>query len=280
MRRARIFQQWQTFRNRCQHYRYEIITLVIMLIMGWLNVIGINHSSTLPAVAPGYYENNMLEHSERLLQYRNEYLQQKQVLNKETIGHTHTEGEIAAQVLYLNTLELRYIAYWRALTPFVIGMLKPLDGKDAYYWYDNLSPDVRKSIHSVAKTLDATLPAVVECEATLAKENKIISTGLRSSSDEEVLAAKIATLKGIAQYLGDSERSAAFKCDKSMVDYMSNLQRLANSYTSLEEAYQSYQAAWEIGLKIVNGVLLFLLALFSAKCRSNLIQSATKPFGG
>lgn len=265
--------------NRCQRYRYEIITCVIMATMGWVNIIGVKMSPPLPLVPPGYYENIMQENSDRIISFRNDYIKSKNEITEWLMSGPHSNTDVSIKMITLNTTELRYISYWIFLKSYLLGMWKPFENIEGNSWYFSLSPELRNQFRNNTLNIHSNLSILVKCEANLIKERNVITTSLQSASNKDVIEGHILTIKKIVDNLSNPEKSAATVCDTAMINYADSLQRLSSIYIQLADAYDKHASRNDTLWKVFNAILMMCLFYFSVKCRGEIVKSLTKPFG-
>ncbi|EOY1432040.1 hypothetical protein ACXD9I_003626 [Yersinia enterocolitica] len=264
---------------RVSKYRWDVYTAIIILIMALINVVGITKNYSPNLIPPGYYENNLLEQAERAGNLRDNLVKRKQSLREGLLSGSHSQGEIATYIFDLNLTELRYIRYWRAISPFVIGMTKPLENNHIAYWYMDIDKEARDILTEIATELHNSLPKLASCEADLLKENKIISDGLHSRNSDEISEAQIYLIKSIIKNLSNPDKVNEIACDDILISYITSIHKWAIIYPQLDDASERFHSKMELLERAVNAILLILLAIVSYRSRIHWMKLATKPFG-
>ncbi|WP_320738286.1 hypothetical protein [Enterobacter sp. 168J2] len=115
-----------TFLHNINKNKYEIIAVLLMVSIGLINL-GWLSLKRIPETPPGYYENIVIEHTRLLTKLRSEYQNQRTEMRDELMSKKHTFLEAAQIALKLNIAESRYLDFWLAEKPIIIGMLKPFE---------------------------------------------------------------------------------------------------------------------------------------------------------
>ncbi|WP_300000570.1 hypothetical protein [uncultured Cedecea sp.] len=259
--------------------KYEIITVLLMVCIGFFNF-GWLSLKTIPVTPPGYYENIVVEHSQLLINLRNEYQKQRDEMRKELTSRKHTFLETAQIALKLNISESRYLDFWLTEKPIIIGMLKPFEELKYVSWYTSLPPLTRKSVKVVTDNLHEIYPKLAECNTNAVQDYWALVSGLSTTSEDKLSDALVAQTRVIMRNISQSEHASSEICDKAMVSYFSSVQLLSRTYSDLADAYQSYSEENERYRKIASMILSFLLLIVCYRCRENLIKRAAQSMGG
>jgi hypothetical protein len=260
--------------------RYEIAAVLLMISIGLLNL-GWLSLKKIPETPPGYYENIVIEHLQLFTNLRNEYHNQQHEMKNEMLSKEHASIEVARIALKLNISESRYLDFWVAERPIIIGMLKPFEESKYRSWYVHLPQETRKLVNNIADNLHEVYPKLAKCNQNAAKDYMALVSGLAApSSRDKVSAALVAQTRVIMRNISQDQHSPSEICDSAMVSYFSSIQLLSRTYNELADSYQEQLEANELLRKIVSTILSFLLFLVCYKCRENLIKKAAKSLGG
>jgi len=250
-----------------------------MILIGFFNF-GWFSLKNIPETPPGYYENIVLEHTQLLINFRDEYQKQRETMTKELTSRKHTVLETAQITLKLNIAESRYLDFWLAEKPIVVGMLKPFEESKYVSWYASLQPDTRKDLKETAEKLYAASSKLAECHQNTFKNYQSLVSGLSAPSDDKLSDTMIAQTQVILRNLSHSENSTSEICDNAMMSYFSSVQRLSKIYSVLADTYQEYSEDNEDFRKLASGLLTFMLMLVCYRCRVNIIKKAAQSIGG
>lgn len=267
------------FSQSVKRNKYEIIAILLMLSItvinfGWLSL------KTIPQTPPGYYENIIIEHKQLLTNLRSEYQNQRNEMRSELLSQKHTFLEVAQIALKLSISESRYLDFWLAEKPIIIGMLKPFEDSKYLSWYVHLPRETRKSVKDVAENLHSLYPKLAECNQNAVKDYMALISGLTASSEDNFSDSLVAETRVIMRNISENKNSSSEKCDSAMVSYFSSVQLLSSTYSTLADTYQAYSERNEIIIKIISATLSFCLFVVCFKCRENLIKKAAQSMGG
>ena len=242
------------FLKNIKNNKYEILAVLLIVILellnfGWLSL------KAIPETAPGYYENTVVEHTQRLINLRDEYQKQREDMRKELISRKHTYLETAQIALKLNISESRYLDFWLTESPIVIGMLKPFEESKYQRWYVNLPPENRDVMNSVADNLHHVYPILAECNKNAGRDYQELFLGLSEPSKENLADTLVAQTRVIIRNISQSENSPSEICDNAMMSYFSSVQTLSRTYRELADAYQNYADDNEKFRKVVNSIV-------------------------
>ncbi|HDL7808494.1 TPA: hypothetical protein PXP49_002798 [Yersinia enterocolitica] len=258
--------------------KYEIIAVLLMVCIGLFNF-GWLSLKTIPETPPGYYENIVIEHTQLLINLRDEYQKQRDEMRKELTSRKHTFLETAQIALKVNISESRYLDFWLTEKPIVIGMLKPFEESRYVIWYASLPPETRKSVKEMTDNLHEIYPKLAECHKNATKDYQELVSGLSAPSEDKLSDTFVAQTRVIIRNLSQSEHSSSEICDNAMMLYFSSVEQLSRTYSTLADAYQNYSEENEKYRKMASAVLSFLLLLVCYRCRENLIKKAAQSMG-
>lgn len=268
-----------TLFNRINRNKYEIVAVLLMVSIGLLNFGWLNLKA-IPETPPGYYENIVIEHVQLFTNLRNEYHNQRDEMRSEMLSKKHTFLETAQIALKLNIAESRYLDFWLAEKPIIIGMFKPFEETKYQRWYVHLPQETRNLVKSIADNLHEIYPELAKCNQNAAKDYMTLVSGLTAPSDDKISDSLVAQTRVIMRNISQNQNSSAVICDKAMISYLSSVQLLSRTYSVLADAYQEQSETNEIMRKIISTILSFSLFLVCYRCRENLIKKAAKSMGG
>ncbi|MBW7982317.1 hypothetical protein [Enterobacillus tribolii] len=268
-----------TFLHNINKNKYEIIAVLLMVSIGLINL-GWLSLKRIPETPPGYYENIVIEHTRLLTKLRSEYQNQRTEMRDELMSKKHTFLEAAQIALKLNIAESRYLDFWLAEKPIIIGMLKPFEEKKYLSWYLNLPPETQKLVKNIADNLHSIYPKLAECNQNAINDYMALVSGLTAPSEDKLSDALVAQTRVIMRNITQNKNSLSEECDSAMVSYFSSVQLLSRTYSTLADTYQVYSERNEIIRKILSTVLSFFLFVVCYKCRENLIKKAAQSLGG
>lgn len=259
--------------------KYEIAAVLLMICVGLFNF-GWLSLKSIPVTPPGYYENIVIEHTQLFVNLRNEYQKQRDEMRKELTSREHTFSETAQIALKVSISESRYLDFWLAEKPIIIGMLKPFEELKYVNWYTSLPPEVRKSVKITTDDLHKIFPQLAECNKNATKDYLALVSVLSAPSEDKLSDALVAQTRVIIRNISQSENSQSEICDNIMVSYFTSVQRLSRTYIALADAYESYSEKNEIYRKLASSILSFVLLLVSYRCRKKLLKQAAQSMGG
>ncbi|PQQ25697.1 hypothetical protein [Photorhabdus hindustanensis] len=268
-----------TFFQRINKIKYEIIAVLLMVSIGLLNF-GWLSLKTISETPPGYYENIVIEHMQLLTNLRNEYHNQRDEMRNEMLTKKHTFLETVQIALKLNVSESRYLDFWLAEKPIIIGMLKPFEESKYLSWYVHLPQETRNLVKNIADNLHEVYPKLAKCNQNAAKDYMALVSGLTAPSDDKISDALVAQTQVIMRNISQSQQSSSEICDNAMVSYFSSVQLLSRTYSTLADTYQDFSKMNETIRKIISTILSFCLFLVCYRCRENLIKKAAQSMGG